>query len=110
MKCCSGTLLAIFVALSLHGCVAEEKGQTTTPLGAPYVLGDTSYPAYWLEKKTFGQWERVALVFGYIDDKDVCEEWAAWRRSKYYLDEHRCSELVGSVLYSPDAAPGKKSN
>ena len=48
MKCCSGTLLAIFVALSSNGCVAEEKGQTTTPLGAPYVLGDTSYPAYWL--------------------------------------------------------------
>ena len=90
--------LATLVVFSLVGDAA--------PLGDPYVEPDgTSYPAYWLEEKILGQWERVALVFGYVDDKGVCEEWAAWRQSRYPADEYRCSQIVGSVLYFPDSQP-----
>ena len=88
------SILALLVAVSVTG---------STPLGTPYVdLDGTSYPAYWLEEKILGQWERVALVFGYIDDQNVCEEWAAWRRERHYLDEYRCSPMDGRVLYFQD--------
>ena len=95
----------ILVAACLAGCAGTVQTQTqaAVPLGAEYVdLDGAAYPAYWLEERINGQWERVALVFGYVDDGDVCEEWAAWRRSKYDLDEYRCSEVVGQILYSQD--------
>lgn len=58
-----------------------------------YVEADgTAYRNYWLEMEQFGEWERMGLVFGWVDDRTVCEEWADWLSQEYNLREYRCVE------------------
>ena len=53
----------------------------------------TVYRPYWLEKvNAFGAWEKVGLVFGYVDDRTACEEWRDWLRPEYNLTDYRCVE------------------
>ena len=47
---------------------------------------------YWLEKNNaFGEWERVALVFGYINDSQGCADFAAAHKAMFPADDYRCS-------------------
>lgn len=46
---------------------------------------------YWLTKKNmFGDWEKTALIFGYMDDYDVCTDLAAMYMMKYPADTYNC--------------------
>ena len=44
---------------------------------------------YWLEMQQYGQWSRMALVFGWFDDRDACAEWADWLRDEYFERDGR---------------------
>lgn len=46
---------------------------------------------YWLTKKNMlGEWEKTVLVFGHMDDYDVCNDLASLYMSKYPLDKYSC--------------------
>lgn len=47
---------------------------------------------YWFEKhNSYGEWERVALIFGYGDDYDGCTSIATAYKASFPADEYRCS-------------------
>ena len=46
-------------------------------------------PPYWLEMSQYDQWTRMALVFGWFDDQEGCEEWANWQREEYFERDGR---------------------
>ncbi len=48
-------------------------------------------PDCWLEiKNAFGEWEKIALIFGYMDDFEACEEFAKLARGEFKSREYRC--------------------
>lgn len=51
-------------------------------------LGSSS--DYWLVKGSFGVEDRVALVFGYIDDAAACGEWADILNERYPEGRYTC--------------------
>lgn len=45
----------------------------------------------WLIKhNAFGDWEKVTLVFGYMDDREACDEIVQLYIQKYPLAKYRC--------------------
>ncbi len=45
----------------------------------------------WIEKFNFGsEWEKTALVFGYIDDWSFCQDVVTLYMQKYPVDRYRC--------------------
>lgn len=47
----------------------------------------------WLMKhNAFGDWERVALIFGFTDDRSFCDDVAALYMKKYPADRYRCDK------------------
>lgn len=45
---------------------------------------------YWLEKWALGEWEKVALVMGYWNDWETCEEMKAFWQNTYAGADYRC--------------------
>ena len=45
---------------------------------------------YWLEKNTSEGWEKVALVMGYWNDLEGCEDIKATLETKYPRAQYRC--------------------
>ena len=46
----------------------------------------------WMEKFTFmGEWEKTALIFGYGDDYQACNDMVAAWKAQYPLDTYRCN-------------------
>jgi len=51
---------------------------------------------YWLEVQQYGEWTRMALVFGWFDDQDACAEWADWLHEEYYQRDSRAYRCVAA--------------
>ena len=78
-----GLLAAIgVVGILLLAYFSTREKQTTAEVIEKFVNEDISGSgSYWLEmNNAFGQWEKMILVFGYIDDQVPCnliQEFAA---------------------------------
>lgn len=86
-------LPALVLPLALVGCAKKEsfvdgaarltKFVQETPIGQ----SDS-----WLEKQSLmtGEWDRIVLVFGYVDDYEACQELRDLLSAKYPEHRYRC--------------------
>lgn len=53
----------------------------------------------WLEKRSnmTGNWDRVALIYGYVDDYESCEEIQYMYLAKYPTLQYRCVPELGKT-------------
>tara|TARA_R110000868_G_scaffold409855_2_gene696274 strand:- start:1295 stop:1597 length:303 start_codon:yes stop_codon:yes gene_type:complete len=83
--------LLIIVAASLASCersTASEVAALTKHVQRNQV---GSGPDYWLELHNMsGDWEKVALVMGYYDDYDGCQDIASSLHERFGRD-YRCA-------------------
>ena len=49
-----------------------------------------SAPDVWLTKGSFGLSDRVALIFGYLDDLDACQDIADGLNERFPAAKYRC--------------------
>lgn len=84
-------LVAAF-ALALAGCGngSEVPGfeGLAEQVGRHRVGSDADQ---WIEMRNMsGEWERIGLVFGYLDDRDECSKAIAGLKDANYAREYRC--------------------
>lgn len=82
------TLLALVAFLS--GCDDSYEDQTKRleKFVAKEAIGSGS--DYWLVKGSFGVDDRVALVFGYMNDSEACMEIAELLNQRYPVARYSC--------------------
>jgi hypothetical protein len=82
---------AILVPIFLSACEetpADRIKKFETRVAANRLGSSTDY---WLVKNNrLGNWERVALVFGFADDRRVCEELLDLYARRYPSERYRC--------------------
>lgn len=87
-------LFGVFVGalvLCLAGCddSLESQRASLDKFVAKSRIGSSS--DVWLTKfNALGDWERVALIFGFMDDREFCEDIAQLYMKKYPVDRYRC--------------------
>lgn len=77
--------------LALAGCSSYEAqvGRLETFAGFGQVGSSRDV---WMEKFNFaGEWEKTALIFGYADDYEACNNMVAAWKAQYPLDTYRCN-------------------
>lgn len=85
-------LILIVAAASLSGCGDSYDNQVSRFESFVNLRKLGSSHDVWLEKFTFaGEWEKTALIFGYTDDFDACQNIISAWRTKYPLDTYRCT-------------------
>jgi hypothetical protein len=85
-------LISAAVAVGLSGCgdSYDTKVSTLSTLLQWMQIGKSR--DQWLEKKNFisGEWEKVALMFGYWDDNSACTEIVGALGESYPQWQYRC--------------------
>lgn len=83
----------VAICLILAGCKDDLDSQRAT---LDRFVAKNRYGSdadVWLVKhNAFGEWEKVALVFGFLDDRSFCDEIAALYTRKYPADKYRCDK------------------
>lgn len=76
---------------------------TPDPLGIGEPLAQPNDGAYWFEMQNLmdGQWEPVILVFGYVDDRAVCDWMISVGHEQNPGRRFRCTAVAGSVIHFP---------
>lgn len=85
----SATILGL--ALLLFGCSDSLEGQTER--WGKFLKNNrygTSSDSWLVKRNAFGDWEKVAVVFGFLDDREFCEDIAGLYMKKYPSDRYRC--------------------
>ena len=82
---------ALLVAVSACGN-ADKTGDTTANLVEFVEDNKTGADTdHWIEMKNLaGEWEKTALVFGYIGDFEECQKAIAGLKKVNYAREYRC--------------------
>lgn len=83
--------LVVLIASVLPGCEdkLEDQMERLTKAVSSDKYGQSS--DVWLVKfNAFGEWEKTALVFGYLDDFGFCNEVATMYVNKYPSDQYSC--------------------
>lgn len=86
------TILAVAIALALGAC-SEDLDKQHQRL-AKHVRENKigSSQDFWLVKHNmFGEFERVGLIFGFMDDREFCEEISALYMRKFPADRYSCA-------------------
>jgi len=89
-------LIGIFLIIGTTGCAKRldpaEQDKTIQNL-----LRDKGIDGAWLEKRSnmSGEWDRVALIYGYVDDYEACEEIQYMYLVKYPALQYRCVPELG---------------
>jgi len=82
----------LFSALiALAGCRSsyEEQSDALTKYAAKHRIGGS--PDFFLVKRNIlGEWEKVALIYGFAPDYDFCEEVAHMYMAKYPDSAYAC--------------------
>ena len=77
--------------LLVSGCSDSYESQTWRLATVMKYNKIGSSRDYWLVKYNFfGDWEKVSLIFGFMDDRAFCEEIAALYVKKYPSDKYMC--------------------
>lgn len=85
------TACAIIVAILLAGCSDSLQDQMARLEKFVNAHQYGSSKDVWLIKKNaFGDFEKVALVFGFMSDREFCEEVADLYMKKYPADKYIC--------------------
>ena len=92
-----GTLYTLIaVALFVGGWVLGSQQPEEDPGNGLYRIDTGINPPYWLEMHQHGEWTRMALVFGWFEDREICDEWADWQREEYYEVDGRDYRCTGA--------------
>ena len=84
-------LLVAALSIALSGCGGSYERQIKTLEAVIRWIQVGNSNDYWLEmKNALGQWERVALVFGYWDDYEGCKDIIRLLGKENYAREYRC--------------------
>lgn len=85
------TVLLLAVLLGVTGCEPSLEDQIEG-FEKFVAKGQVGYsPDFYLAKKNMrGDWENVALIYGYGDDHEVCQDLAELYVQKYPSDEYTC--------------------
>lgn len=86
------TLFGCVLCLILAGCSdsLEDQHANLENFVKSHKIGSSS--DMWLMKhNAFGDWEKVTLIFGFMDDGEFCEDIAQLYMGKYPLDKFRCA-------------------
>lgn len=86
------TAAAAVCVLLLSSCSEDLESQTTRleKFVSSNKIG-RGKDVWLIKHNALGQPEKVALIFGYIDDHQFCSEVAAMYMRKYHLDRYSCS-------------------
>lgn len=93
IKAAMGALLALRGVVVLVGCKDSLEDQVAA--WEKFVSKNRygSDADVWLVKhNAFGDWERVALIFGFTDDRSFCDDVATLHMKKYPADRYRCDK------------------
>ncbi len=85
------TALGCVLCLIVAGCSdsLEDQHERLEKFVKTHRVGSSS--DMWLMKhNAFGDWERVTLVFGFMDDREFCDDIADLYMQKYPLDKYLC--------------------
>ena len=84
-------LLTLLIPLLLISCVEQNGLQKETQLVKAVEKTGAAEGSYWLEKpSSFGyEWDKVILIFGYMDDGEVCFDLKREWETKYN-QTYRC--------------------
>jgi hypothetical protein len=84
-------LLTLLLPLLIVGCVEQNGLQKETQLVKAVEKTGAAEGSYWLEKQSsFGyEWDKVILIFGYMDDGEVCFDLKREWETKYN-QTYRC--------------------
>lgn len=86
-----GFALSLTVLLAACGEVEDARRFAFDKFVANNRVG--SGPDYWLVKyNAFAQYERIALVFGFVEDFGFCQEVADLYMRKYPMDKYSCEK------------------
>jgi hypothetical protein len=87
----NGTILLLAVLAGLAGCETTLDDQVEA-FEKFVSKGQVGYsPDFYLAKRNIlGEWENVALIYGYADDHEVCQDLAELYVQKYPMDEYTC--------------------
>ena len=94
----SRLLAAVSAVLLIGGC-NEKSGEVKNydalqQFVSKRMVGQN--PDHWIEMKNFsGEWERIGLIFGYLDDFDECQKAIAGLKKVNYAREYRCVPANG---------------
>jgi hypothetical protein len=84
--------LWLFASIGLVGCsetTALDEFEAFEAEIAANQLGSAA--DHWIEiKNALGEWERVGLVYGYVDDSDECKKAIAGLQKVNFEREYRC--------------------
>ena len=86
--------LLLILPLLIVGCAEQNGLQKETQLVKAVGKTGAAEGAYWLEKQSSFtyEWDKVILIFGYFDDREVCfdlkREWEA-----KYNQTYRCEAV-----------------
>lgn len=88
-------LTAAILSVFLVACAPD-------PLGTGERLADPEN-GYWFEMQNSldGQWDPVILVFGYADDRSVCDWLVKIGHDENPGRQFRCNAVSGSVVHFP---------
>lgn len=89
---------AFLISLITSACGSTSMDPEEKSRRISKFIKDLSINAAWLEKKNRlnGEWERVALFYGYVDDYSACEEVKLLLLApSQYDSEFRCTFEVG---------------
>ena len=83
--------ILIAVVMCLSGCGED-------------VVVDEKRPDYWLEQRSSfsGEWDRVARVFGFYEDREGCESIVKALAQELPKAQYRCVRAVGPTWWDPD--------
>ena len=82
-----------FSVVSLFGCSRKESftdgAERLTKFIQEKPIGQSDT---WLEKQSLmsGEWDRIVLIFGYMDDSEACQEVRELLALKYPEHRYRC--------------------
>lgn len=80
--------------LSLAACDSRDDAEVTNSKGLQTFVANHrvgSAADQWVEIKNMsGEWERVGLIFGYVDDYDECTKAIGGLKKVNYAREYRC--------------------
>ena len=85
------TLALVLMVFGIVGCAEQNALQKEIQLVKAVEKTGAAEGSYWLEKQSSFtyEWDKVILIFGYMDDEEVCfdlkREWEA-----KYNQTYRC--------------------
>lgn len=83
--------LAALLALGVAGCSPslEDQQAALDRFNRGNQFGDAP-DQYLVKRNAFGDWERTALIYGYLDDEAFCLEVAELYEARYPADRYTC--------------------